>query len=254
MTRKMALLAMRNTTALLLRLLLLAGCSDQTSPSQPRILSPEEDGRDAEALTDGATTPVDAGTDTSPPPDAASTLDCASAFGNKMTAEHGRLDGVVRAVVPPDTKQKGCRPDDNHLFVQVDVVEANVTSTYSVAVTLVSDIPQADPMLRYQERTSNGLYGPVYAAGWHPGIIFDYTFVGAHTNAGFAVKSKAELASLLVAAIPVGAKVSAFLHGFPSGDGGHKVHRNAGNDDGALVLQDGAKPRYLLFHFATQTF
>lgn len=254
MTIKMALPAMRNAS-LLLSFLLLAACSDQGYPNRPVILAPNEDERDAEATTDGATPLDDAGADTSTPTlDAASTLNCASTLGKKITAEHGRLDGVVRAVVPPDTKQKGCRSDDNHLFVQIDVAEGNATATYSVAVTVISDIPQADPMMRYLERPSNGLYGPAYAPGWHPGILFDYSFVGATSNSGFAVKSKAEVSALLVAAIPIGAKISAFMDGYASGDGGHKVHRNQGNNDGALVLQDGAKPRYLLLHFSTQTF
>lgn len=253
MRSEMALSAMR-PAALLVPFLLVAACNDQGFPNRPVILAPDDEGRDAEATTDGATSPGDAGADTSTTPDAAPVAKCASTFGKAITAEHGRLDGVVRAVVPPDFKQKGCRADDNHLFVQIDVVEANVTATYSVAVTVVSDIAQADPMMRYLERASNGLYGPVYAPGWHPGILFDYGFVGATSSSGFAVKSKAELASLLVAAIPVGAKISAFMDGYASGDGGHKVHRNQGNNDGALVVQDGAKPRYLLFHFSTQTF
>jgi hypothetical protein len=44
---------------------------------------------------------------------------CASSFGNALTAAFGRLDGTVRAVVPP--AHPTCpRPNSDHLILEVD--------------------------------------------------------------------------------------------------------------------------------------
>jgi hypothetical protein len=111
----------------------------------------------------------------------------------------------------------------------------------------------ADPAVRAAQ-VAKPLVGPPWASGWHPNVALDYAAtLGAHTSA-FAPKTKAELSALIATTFPAGTKVSAFMYGFDTGDGGHKVHRNAGDDDGAIVALGSGAPRWLLFHFAQQTF
>jgi len=49
--------------------------------------------------------------------------------------------------------------------------------------------------------------------------------------------------------------VSAYMQGFDTFNGGHKVHRNGHDQDGALVAIDsGGATTWYLFHFADQHF
>lgn len=234
-------------------LLALAACSDQTTtrPSDvPAVDAAVDPGGDdtSDAGVDAAP-PPDAGVDATPPPPPPA---CTSTFGDALTAQHGRIDGVVRAVVVPGTPK--CRSDNDHVIVQVDVLEAGATVTYPVWVNVYSTIAVDDPAVRVAQ-TSAPLVGPAWASGWHEGVSLDYaSSLGMHSDSGFSAKTKQELGALVAAALPAGTKVSAFMFGFDTHDGGHKVHRNGGGDDGALVAIGGGTPKWLLFHFSQQTF
>lgn len=175
-------------------------------------------------------------------------LSCTSSFGNVITPQMGRLDGTVRAViVPGDTS---CPSDDDHVIVQVDALGR----TYVVSVNVQSSFA-ADANVRMAERTAP-LLGGSWKAGWHPDAPrLDYAFtLGMHSSSGFVVVSSATLAARIVQRVKVGARVSAFGDGFIDGSGAHKVHRNGGSGDGALVIDPSGSPTYLLFHFSGQIF
>ena len=224
---------------------------DQTRAAPPSATAePEEAGDDA-ALPDAAAeaappSPVDAAPPVVPPL-------CTSTFGSGVTPEFGRLDGTVRVVITPGLPK--CKSDDNHVIVQLDVVAGGVTVTYPVLVNILSDIAISDPAVRLGQ-TTHALVGPAWASGWHTGfeVGLDYpTSLGLHTSS-FAPKTKAELATAIAAALPAGAKVSAYMSGFDSMDGGHKVHRNFPGEDGALAVMAAGQPKWLLFHFSQQIF
>jgi hypothetical protein len=220
-----------------------AGCSDQTTNGSPYTIL---DG----SADDGSTPddPTDSGTDAPIPTGPAN---CTSSFGTGLTPVFGRLDGTVRVVVTPGLPK--CRSDNDHVIVQVDVTPQDSTTTYPVLVNILSDIAVSDPAVRFGQ-TAHALLGPAWAPGWHTDVSLDYpTALGVH-NATFAAKTKAELGTLINAGLPVGAKVSVYMFGFDTKDGGHKVHRNSQSSDGALVNLQTDPPTWLLFHFSQQTF
>lgn len=245
-------MTMKLRVAFSFALFALAACSDQTTTqaSLPNVDAGEDAGDDTtdDAGVDAAPA-IDAAVDAAPPP---VPPNCTSTFGSALTAQHGRIDGVVRAVVVPGTPK--CRSDNDHVIVQVDVVEAAATVTYPVWVNVYSTIAVDDPAVRVAQTTAP-LVGPAWASGWHEGVSLDYpSSLGIHSDTGFSAKTKEELGALLTATLPAGTKVSAFMFGFDTHDGGHKVHRNGGGDDGAVVVVGAGTPKWLLFHFSQQTF
>jgi hypothetical protein len=62
------------------------------------------------------------------------------------------------------------------------------------------------------------------------------------------------LSEQIDAAIDLGKQVSVYSWS-SGGPSAHKIHRNGANGDGAIVVDpSGPKPKWLLFHFANQTF
>lgn len=240
-------------------------CSDQTisrgvtppavggGPEAPAEDDALDDAGDVDAGAREGSAPVDAAPDTRTPP---AGHDCTTTFGHALTPDHGRLDGTVRAVVLAGDAD--CKSDNDHAIVQIDVVEGAQVVTYPIWVNIESNLVQADPYVRVAQKTAP-LVGPAWVSGWHPSVALDYaTTLGVHSGGAFAVKTRSELGTLLDAALPKGAKVSAFMYGFQTADGGHKTHRNATGfataDDGALVVLGQGTPRWLLFHFSQQLF
>ena len=65
---------------------------------------------------------------------------------------------------------------------------------------------------------------PPWSKGWHTATTLDYAFdLGLHSGASFAPKTKTDLGAIITAALPRGAKVSAFIFGFDTADGGHST-------------------------------
>jgi hypothetical protein len=171
---------------------------------------------------------------------------CASTFGTELTSAFGRLDGVVTAVVKPiDQQCAGVNGD--HV-----VIEAKMNGAiYRLVVNIQSDF--GDPQVNYLA-IDHALPPPAWAEGWHTGLAVDYpTTFGVHVGE-FKPHPLAELADIVTDAIPLGEKISVYAES-SGGASAHKVHRNTGKTDGAIVLDpEGAKPRVLLFHFSTQNF
>lgn len=172
---------------------------------------------------------------------------CAPAFGQELTAAFGRLDGTVLAVVQPKDTQCAL-PNDDHVVLQVLMNNA----AYRMVINIQSSY--GDPDVRYQA-LAHTMPAPAWSEGWHPGLALDYVAdFGVHTSAGFTPHPLAELSQVITDAIGLGQKVSVYAES-SGGDSAHKIHRNTGKTDGAIVLDpDSASPTVLLFHFANQSF
>lgn len=189
--------------------------------------------------------PVDAGVD------AGKAANCASTFGSGLSAAFGRFDGVVTAVVTPADTQCAL-PNNDHVVVQVKT-DGGV---FRMVVNVLSSF--GDPNVRFAAITAP-LQGGAWAEGWHPGLSLDYpTNLGLHSaDGGFTPIPMAMLVQRVSDEITIGQKISVFSEssGGMYSDSTHKIHRNGSGRDGALILDpDGAMPKWLLFHFANQSF
>jgi hypothetical protein len=179
-------------------------------------------------------------------PDGASidkAANCASTFTSILDTGFGRLDGIVRAVVPP-SHPTCALPNDDHLVVQVDVgaatyrIVVNVKSTGNVRLAAIDA----------------ALPGPAFGSGWHVGESLDYvTTLGVHT-ASFTPHPMDELVALVTDQIEIGMPLSAYSSTSGGVSSTHLVHRNTTNQDGALVLDTTGSPHWLLFAFSNQSF
>jgi hypothetical protein len=231
-----------------------AACADQTV-DRPRPLAAAVPSDDDPAATPAENPPADPPTPAAAPPSEPSgstPLSCTTSFGSAITAEHGRLDGTVRAVVVPG--DPSCRSDNDHVIVQIDADGA----TYAAWVNVESNLATDDPEVRFAETRAPLAFGS-WAEGWHPasgtGATIDYASTLDMHSGSFAAMTKDTLAARITELAKPGARVSVYFDGFATGDGGHKIHRNGGGKDGALVVvEPSGLPRWLLFHFSQQTF
>ncbi len=174
---------------------------------------------------------------------------CATVFGRSLTSGFGRLDGTVRAVVPPG--HPSCPlPNGTHVVVQVTMND----EVYRMVVNVLSD--QGPPNV-YFRTLDAPLEGGAWIEGWHPGTPLDYVSTLHVTSDSFTSHDMAEMVELVAGPIELGAKISVFAtsSGGSNAANAHLVHRNAANADGAIVIgPETASPRYLLFHFDEQQF
>lgn len=216
--------------------LLFAACGAWT-PEDPSVTG-----------TEGAASSSGDG-DTAPPevPDGEPTrLPCTDNFGSGLSSTHGRLDGVLVAIVLPGSGD--CNDDDDHLHLQV----LAKNGTYDVAVNIRSTVG-GDPDVRLLTWPAPLTHEP-WTEGWHPGIELDYLEdLDVHSSA-FTPYPIGELAQQLEDALADANHVSIYGTGYGP-DGLHKIHRDSSGRDGAVVLEplSGAS-RFLLFHFASQSF
>ena len=232
--------------------LVLTACADQTVERTIRPAAPAQEEPAPEEETPVAAPPAAAPASPAPtpapaPPPAAAA--CTSTFGHAITAQNGRLDGVVRAVILPGDKQ--CKSDNDHVIVQIDVNGV----TYPAWVNVESNVTTVDARIRFAELRAPLTFG-AWSAGWHPlpGQLDYPTTLGVHTS-DFTATSKETIAAHIAELVTEGAHVSVFFEGFATSDGGHKVHRNGyGNDGAFVVIEKTGQPRWLLFHFSQQSF
>lgn len=186
--------------------------------------------------------------------DAALTGKCSATFGTALTDGFGRIDGVVYAVQKPSDVDCAMA-DKSHVVVQV-LMEGAV---YRLVVNLESDVGGADPKIRFVT-FPHAMPAPEYAEGWRTGVPLDYAnLLGAHSgDAGFAPLTPAEAATKIAAEVKVGDAISVYAVSTPGqSSSAELVHRNdpGKNEDGAIVVgPTSATPKFLLFHFADQTF
>jgi hypothetical protein len=172
---------------------------------------------------------------------------CASTFGTAITAGFGRVDGTIRAVVPPG-HPTCAKPNGDHLVVQVDFGGA----AYRMVVNVESDRAGADPQVRFGEADA-ALVGPPFAEGWHVPSGLDYVQSLQQHSTSFVPHPRDELVALVTSKLVLGAKVAVYAS-TSGGDSTHLIHRNVVGEDGAIVLDPDASPHYLMFAFSTQTF
>ena len=130
----------------------------------------------------------------------ATPANCATEFTTNLDPGFGRLDGTIRAVVPP-TNTTCALPNSDHLVVQIDFGGA----TYRAVVNVLST--GADPDVRLHELDAP-LPAPAFADGWHPGLALDYTSDLGVSDADFTPHAMAELVELVSAQLEVGAPLS----------------------------------------------
>jgi hypothetical protein len=168
---------------------------------------------------------------------------CTDTYGNALTLEHGRLDGILVSIVEPG--HQGCNGDDTHVHLQVEADGA----VYDVAINVTDANPVE--LLALDHAIPDG----PWSEGWHPDqdALLDYpTTLDAHAD-DFTPLSQSALVSTLDGELADVNHIAVFMTGYGV-DGGHEVHRKGSGQDGALVLQPLGAPRLLLFHFASQTF
>ncbi len=171
---------------------------------------------------------------------------CTGNFGSAMTTSFGRLDGFLVSIIQPG-QGSGCNGDAHHVHLQVQVKG----SVYDIAVNVDSN--QGSPDVDF-EKINAPLADGAWSEGWHPGVSFDYVnTLGVHSG-DFTTFTPTALANEVTNDLASVNHISVFTTGYGA-TGGHLIHRNTTNKDGALVLQPlSGNPQYLLFHFDEQTF
>lgn len=168
-----------------------------------------------------------------------------------MTDAHGRVDGIITAVVEPGNT-RCVQANNDHVVVQVRFNNAiyrmvvNVESNGTVAEIRMRTLPHA-------------LVGPAFAEGWHPDVNLDYASdLGVHSaDVEWQPEPLAAASRRVADALTIGTPISVFATSFSgaSASGAHLVHRTGPNVDGALVVDPtSSAPQYILFYFADQTF
>ncbi|HWL88221.1 MAG TPA: lamin tail domain-containing protein [Polyangiaceae bacterium] len=171
---------------------------------------------------------------------------CTGNFGAALSTSFARLDGFLVSIIQPG-QGSSCNGDANHVHLQV-LMKGGI---YDVAVNVDSN--QGTPNVNF-EKLSAPLADGAWSEGWHTADSFDYVnTLGAHSG-DFPSFTPSQLAQEVTNDLATVNHISVFMTGY-SGAGGHLIHRNATNQDGAIVTQPlSSNPQYLLFHFANQTF
>lgn len=174
---------------------------------------------------------------------------CATVFGSSLTNAFGRLDGTVRAVVPPGHPSCPMR-NGTHLVVQITMGG----EAYRMVVNVLSS--SGDPRV-YMHEVRAPLAGPAWAEGWHPGVSLDYVTNLQASSTQFVPHDMATTVEMITDAIELQAPISVFAtsSGGANAASAHLVHKHLANKDGAIVIDpQGASPRYLLIKFDEQMF
>jgi hypothetical protein len=233
--------------------MLIVGCGGSTASSGVSAVTGDSGAVDAgsdgvDASADGAVE-IDASveTDANVEIDAGPPNPCADTFGTELTQKFGRIDGTLFAIVKPED-QECTRPNSAHVNLEVMMHGA----VYRMLINVESDQTQ-DARVRFFATDATLPESP-WEEGWHTtGTPIDYgqTF-GVHSTS-FTPYVKADLVKLILSEVKIGDKLAIYATGFGE-DGGHNIHRNGANNDGAVIVNPDGKARVLLFHFEGQTF
>lgn len=213
------------------------GCSSNNGAPTPAV---EDSGADV-AVVD--TAPADTYVDKS------ATCAKETEFGDALTNAFGRADGTVTAIVAPNVTTCAW-PNDDHVVLQMRMHE----KIYRMVINVQSSF--GDDLRVRIANVEHPAIGEPWAEGWHPGVTLDYAAtLNVHSgDVAFVPYEMLPLSEQIDRAIELGAKVSVYAWS-SGGPSAHKIHRNTGEKDGAIVIEPaGGKPRWLLFHFANQTF
>lgn len=168
---------------------------------------------------------------------------CTNTLGNELTMQHGRLDGFLRAIVPPGNG--GCNADQDHVHLQIEMN----SKIYDVAVNVTD--PQNVDFLALDHALVDG----AWREGWHAdqAALLDYPTVLGVRATDFTPTTKTDLVAALQSELATANHVSVFMTAYGV-DGGDYVHRRGSGLDGAIVTTPLGPAHYLLFHFANQNF
>jgi hypothetical protein len=196
--------------------------------------SPSAEPDSATSTPDGGNVVVDDGTAMRRP--------CTSSFGNGLTRDYGRLDGILVAVVDPGGGP--CNADRDHVHLQI----LSKGSIYDIAINVDGDAPVSTATI------NKSLTGIPWTDGWHTGFNLDYASLGVPA-ANFTGSSKAEIVSIIKNELANVNHISVYGIGYGS-DGAHLIHRNGtGGRDGVVVTQPLSKPaKWRMFRFSDQQF
>ena len=225
-----------------------AACSSSSSSPAAGPSLPDAGVADEDAT--GPDTSSEAGADAAAVDAFVPSGKCAGTFGSELTAGFGRIDGTIYAVQKP-TDTTCTFPNADHVVLQVLMHSA----VYRLVVNVQSDRDGGDPRIQIAT-LDHALPSPPFAEGWHLPAPLDYvTTLGAHADASFTPLSLADATTKIVAALKVGDPVAVYgTSGAGRPESAHLIHRNATNQDGAIVINPTTSPKFMLFHFGNQTF
>lgn len=218
-----------------------AGCRDRHADGgidgRPGDATDAIDARAGDAAPDAAVDAPDPGD--GPGDGTPVRLPCTSSFGSALSAQYGRLDGILVAIVPPGTA--GCHSDATHVHLQVQLGGA----VYDVAVNVDADV--------YTTARDVAVDTTPWAAGWHTALLpYDFTALGLHAG-DFTGSTSPQLVSDLMAELQTVNHISIYGTGYGP-DGAHLIHRNNGFD-GALITRPLSNPPHVrMYRFASQAF
>jgi hypothetical protein len=170
---------------------------------------------------------------------------CVSDFGNGLTNGFGRLDGTLVAVVSPGSDCP--RPNSTHVILEI----RQGGEVYRMVTAVVSDF--GNPTMALLERDA-ALVGPAWQEGWHVGVPFDYVGSMNVHRLDFTPTPKQDLVDAIDRAAVIGGRISVYGTVEDQPDSGHLIHRNQGNQDGAIVFDADGSPHYMLLRFDNQLF
>lgn len=163
-------------------------------------------------------------------------MQCSTTFGNGLSTDFGRMDGILVSIVPIGGP-RSCHGDSTHLHLQVAIQR----SVYDVAVNTTGQVFESEVAL-----------SSAWSEGWHPGVTFDYPQVGIHSTSFVNPVPSAQ--AVINAFLQTANHVSIYATGY-SASGAHNVHRHLNGTDGAIIINPlSAHPRGLFFRFTQQTF
>ncbi len=179
--------------------------------------------------------------------DAGKARPCAATFGSALSPGFGRFDATILAVVPPGD-ESCAEPNSTHLVVQGTIDGA----AYRMVVDVLSNQGSPDVWLHEFDAP---LVGEPWAEGWHTDVPLDYVTTLGLTSTAFTETMEDGLVTAITNELALGAHVSVFAtSGSSEPNSAHLVHRNATNQDGAIVISPDTAPHWLTMRFDEQTF
>jgi hypothetical protein len=126
-------------------------------------------------------------------------------------------------------------------------------AVYRMVVNVLSTSGEPDVFLG---TTDAPLAGEPWQEGWHPDVQLDYVATLGVTKSTFVDSTEDDAVARLESVLELGTHVSVYAtsSGGTDADSAHLVHRNATDQDGAIVLSPETAPHYLLTAFPEQTF
>ena len=236
--RVRAAMSLRFSPGLLLACFAL-GCGAPTITDNGVSASPTDSATPTASATPSPTATPSGSSDGTPTRD-----QCTSSFGTGLSSSHGRLDGILVAIVPPSSNHT-CSADSDHVHLQISVNGA----IHDVAVN-VHDNNGGNV---YFHEADLSLPDGAWSEGFHSGDSLDYVQLGMHSG-DFTSLSESALSQKISDELATANHVSVFATPYNS-SGVHLVHRVGNGDDGAIVIRPlSGTPHLLFFHFANQSF